>query len=213
MTIQAISFADGRRGWALATRHEAGRPVSRLYSTSDGGSSWTELPGYRDPSGIYVGISLVDQKTGYVGSDSGPLLVTRDGGTTFTPVGTGASSRLIHFTNPETGWMVRGGKLLTTTNGGETWLQNPLPCSVLDLDLRPDKDGWVIVYDCPSHPNTALMSTVDGGQTWIRFDLPDVSPALLFFADRQHGWIVDATDRLFETKDAGHSIRQLPMGQ
>jgi photosystem II stability/assembly factor-like uncharacterized protein len=81
------TFLDGLHGWA-ATRGVAGLS---LWRTADGGKTWSRLAGPTDKLGDFVtGMAFRDAAHGWLSlafSQGGPaLLVTNDGGGSWTPV-------------------------------------------------------------------------------------------------------------------------------
>src|SRR5207344_877712 len=62
----------------------------------------------------------------------GTVLMTDDGGTTWTPQETQGAVTLfdVHFSDVSTGWAVgNAGAIFQTTNGGSQWMDRTLPCT------------------------------------------------------------------------------------
>jgi photosystem II stability/assembly factor-like uncharacterized protein len=82
-----ISFVDALTGWY-------GNGEGKLYSTTDGGESWTKV--WEQPGTFIRALGFADAKTGYLGNvgtdyypgvtDTNPLYKTTDGGVTWTAV-------------------------------------------------------------------------------------------------------------------------------
>ena len=133
----SISFADVKNGFLmLGVQSGSAFRFGILLATTDGGSTWTQLP--RPPVG--GGITFLDAKHGFNGPGPGgdELYTTVDGGTTWQKVSLAAPSSLLStnsttalpvFTDSLHGTIIRtfatpsGATTLryTTTDGGSTW--------------------------------------------------------------------------------------------
>lgn len=148
-----LSFIDTSTGW-IASPYKLGM-------TTDGGNHWSKIT---LPSGIkeISAIALQSKDTGYIFdmSQGGYLYVTRDSGATWVKRRIGMQKKgypalpahtrpvaAMRFSNaPGTkshGLIVlniQGGSLweLTTSDGGETWRQGPVPGKNGSLFLAPD---------------------------------------------------------------------------
>jgi hypothetical protein len=74
--VQDVSFVSAGQGWALGS--------GELVTTTDGGASWTRLPG--PPAGA-AHIRFASPKVGYAWSTAGPLWITTDGAASWQPGG------------------------------------------------------------------------------------------------------------------------------
>src|SRR5580704_13052192 len=74
--VQDVSFVSAGQGWALGS--------GELVTTTDGGASWTRLPG--PPAGA-AHIRFASPQVGYAWSTAGPLWITTDGAATWQPGG------------------------------------------------------------------------------------------------------------------------------
>src|SRR5258708_36792571 len=85
-------------------------------------SGWTARQvglGGKDLNAVY----FVDAKRGWVGGDGGLLSYTEDGGATWVerPLGTEHSINDIYFVGKDTGFVLAGGRLFGTSDGGHSW--------------------------------------------------------------------------------------------
>jgi photosystem II stability/assembly factor-like uncharacterized protein len=137
------------------------------------------LAGYREPSG---------RVTVFVGSASGGVWKSTDGGTTFKPVfdeqkvqSIGAVA--VDPSNPKNLWVgtgetwVRnsvsiGDGIYKSTDGGETWVNAGLPNSERISKIIVDQKNSDTVFACvpgklwSDSPDRGLYRTTDGGKSW-----------------------------------------------
>ena len=105
---------------------------SFLYATHDGGSTWAgrELPALSTGGDI----SFIDARNGFFAGSTYPpttrgginfdrFFVTRDGGVTWAvlPISGPFRGGSLQFVNSSTGWALRLGQLVRSTDGGRTW--------------------------------------------------------------------------------------------
>jgi photosystem II stability/assembly factor-like uncharacterized protein len=107
------------------------RAESYLYTTADGGQTWT-LSATPLPMAS-TSVTFLDAKLGWAqgtldsNNPTAPLDLyqTTDGGATWTKVGTATWSGIFNFINDQTGWAVAQASdalaLVVTTNGGQKW--------------------------------------------------------------------------------------------
>ncbi|HVL05104.1 MAG TPA: hypothetical protein VM388_03900 [Acidimicrobiales bacterium] len=145
-TLWGVSFPDPDVGYAVGSYHT-------IFKTTDGGATWARqqnpLP-TRDPGPDRIGVddpgvlaltavSFVDPAHGVAVSGSGSVVVTDDGGTTWTARATPAPSTVpvtwpearppaawsfngVSFTDRDHGYVVGHlGLILATADGGRTW--------------------------------------------------------------------------------------------
>jgi photosystem II stability/assembly factor-like uncharacterized protein len=210
--VEAFSFADADHGWALtAAGGDGGR---RIYSTEDGGRTWTLLM-VAPPaaSEIFTSISQVSSTVGYAGTNWGNLLKTQDGGRSFQTVTRGGERPFytFRFGSELRGWSIGNGELQETRDGGQTWLPRPLPKMISALGASAESRAWMVLGDSmisPLHPE--VYSTADDWRTWTRHETrePVFRPLTLpNFVDDQHGWWQLAPGHLYVTSDGGKTWR------
>lgn len=154
-TAPYISFLDAQTGW-VATRDPC-----RLWATSDGGQTWTEIT-LPDELAILAGISLRTTTDGYLLGDTGVLYTTRDGGQTWSSQTLGLDNKIVtayelpltamRFTDADHGLVVLsleggGGKalVLRTVDGGKTWVQEDAPVPTGTLHLTHDGETLTVI--------------------------------------------------------------------
>ena len=79
----------------------------------------------------------------------------------------------IFFVNESKGWIVGGdGMMLTTTNGGQTWVQTPkfTTDAFVQVYFTSETTGWLLcernIYARGANASSYLRKTTDGGRTW-----------------------------------------------
>ena len=159
--------------------------VRSLYRTYNSAGRWDRI--YRAPEGKVVsaiGLTPSDENTVYAALRYGDIVVTRDGGVSWQPSGSGLPGRFIgdvavHPDDPDEAYAVAGGFLtghvFHTTDGGRTWLDR--------TGNLPDHPVNAIVYD-PADLQGVYIGTdlgvfhsAGGGDDWSRLDdaLPTVA--------------------------------------
>ncbi|MBS1877955.1 MAG: hypothetical protein JST31_00425 [Actinobacteria bacterium] len=109
----------------------------------------------------------------------------------------------ISFLNASHGWAVgSGGRILATSNGGETWVQQANSAvtggQLYAVHFVDEQHGWAVGQ------NGTIVVTTNGGATWTKQTsgttelLSSVS-----FVNAQHGWVVGAGGTILTTSDGG----------
>lgn len=147
-----------------------------------------------------------------------------------------AGLQTFDFSSLEAGWILLGGRLYRTADGGQTWSDVTPPLeggAEIGDACFVGEDGWAVLIRPAGGRATFLLAvTADGGRRWSLRDLALFSldeawiqPASmhLFFLDAQTGWLVvrPATGvnfnvgSLFRTRDGGLSWERLaiPIGE
>jgi photosystem II stability/assembly factor-like uncharacterized protein len=177
----SVTFASPTRGWAEVFDLE---PSPRLYSTVDGGQTWTQVGAAPPSSELLQPVAEGGQTSGFRASGEGWL---------------GA----IHQPAPT---------VFVTADGGATW-QTILLYATFGIDyydamvsLIPDTAVVAFLSDDSGRPLGASISS-DGGASWTGLAFPPVggvSSGELTFVDGDHWWLFDSGS-VYTTDDAGRS--------
>lgn len=173
-SINDIFFIDKLTGWACGSK-------GAIYHTSDGGLSWNA-----QRSELELG--------------DGPQIPNSEGSKLFMVQG-------IHFTDAQHGYAVAGaeeentGRVLGTTNGGETWTKLRIigDSGARDIFFINANEGWVL-----TDRGKYLYHTLDGNQSWLsepRIFEQDVTQIRLGAADAAHVWAVGGGAIFFRVGD------------
>ncbi|MBI5646796.1 MAG: T9SS type A sorting domain-containing protein [Ignavibacteriae bacterium] len=182
---------------------------SALVSRSlDGGATWedTRLPGSRTR---VVGIHAFDRDRALVGTRSGQIFKTTNGGAQWREV----LFRLNAFIDNIWFWDDNNGIAMSygyrdssdvffTQDGGETWTASPQrsfrqtslfntwPSSMVFFDRNI---GWVAMSNEDNSPsaNASVLRTNDGGQTWTAVNAGTRSVSGISFLSALKGYCVD----------------------
>ena len=152
---QAIFFLTPEKGWLLVGgQPSAGNQPKELFSTTDGGMTWTHLSG-----------SLSRPLSGGEGE-----------------LGTAGYIGTLIFTSDQEGWLALAHvALMHTTDGGKHWTaslsaaedRGDPSTAVHFVDARR---GWTMTdYYLPTKRQT-LWTTSDGGAIWQELSLPTAEP-------------------------------------
>ncbi len=149
---------------------------------------------------------------------SGKILLTADGGFTWTQVASGTNRALyrVRFVDPNNGWISgQEGLILHTTDGGKTWQRQKSGTSVylFSLYFIDANHGWAV------GDRSIILDTRDGGATWnlhkivsaaskelsAEEALVSADPVLydVQFLDANTGWVVGEFGKIYHTTDGG----------
>ncbi|MDQ1396989.1 MAG: hypothetical protein QOG64_2248 [Acidimicrobiaceae bacterium] len=153
---RTLWFADRSRGWMITGYSSTDRIDTVLRKTTDGGRTWTPLPGVAKP----MNISFLDADHGWVISQS-QLYRTENGGRSWDALGLPPKGLLVvQFVDPTYGWAVTGKQqLVRSLDGGTTWTAQPVPEPVGDTCFVTTTHGW-------AETGNSVIETTDGGDHW-----------------------------------------------
>ena len=181
-----LTFLDEEKGWVGGVI-----PMTDyyyLYTTTDGGSTWTQETDISLPT-AFAGSMLevwqpffISTTTGYLpvraltSDGEMQLLLYRsdDSGESWGYRNAILDGRSVDFVAIDEGWAAAGTNLYTTSDGGETWstiVTNGIPGGefFLKVDFVDSQHGWVLGTPDESTWNPLnLYRTTDGGKHWIQ---------------------------------------------
>lgn len=201
-----VYFWDANNGFTMGDPAGPGTTYYEIYTTTDGGTTWTRVPSANIPAKLnateYAIINdyCVVGNTIWFGTNAGRMYKSTDKGLTWTVAVVSANNTEVvndvAFRNANEGLAVvsdAGGTTLTTyksTDGGTTWTMFT-PASgpfftTGDLEIIPNSAAFV---STGASPNVGLGSSysVDHGATWILLDTA-VQHTALGWVDGTTGW-------------------------
>lgn len=198
--LKAVAFVDNQKGWVVGHG-------GTLLGTKDGGRHWMAVEAssqqLEEKGPIIIGsgsssallkVFFLDKQEGWVGGEDGFVLHTSDGGEHWEQVAvvTLAPITGIHFVKAQTGWMLAGGQVYRTADGGKEWQLATLPISAFgasggydwdgELVFLNEKTGWAVV------DRSTVFRTEDGGKTWLGTYLGNTATTLAFTGEK-HGCV------------------------
>ncbi len=192
--LNDVHFVNMQRGWAVG---ESGT----ILATNNGGATWT--PQTAGTGMDLFGVSFVDDAYGWlVGGDrDGRVWRTTDGGAHWLESGSFPGwysgkyavaflDRTIGYIAGQTGESSdkARGSVWKTINGGDTWIEKPLPAqygTLRGLSFVSASEGWAV------GEGGIIVHTVNGGNTWeLQASGTDDNLYAVDFLDAQHGYAV-----------------------
>jgi len=215
--------------------------LSTVYRTEDAGAHWKVLLHNSDPKGFFDSIAFVDARHGMVFGDPVDgkfvLMVTRDGGATWTrtgfpasPAGEGA------FAASNSALVVRGNHAWVATGGrggarvGHLSASGANCCRMAQLPIRHEADGTGIFslafadaqygvavggdYSKPGEDAHNVALTGDGGVTWTEpaGAHPRGYRSAVVWLPQEKLWIAAGTTGSEISRDGGQSWKALDGG-
>jgi photosystem II stability/assembly factor-like uncharacterized protein len=188
--IDAVDFSDSQNGWAVGTEHAA-VPRSLLFTTRNGGDTWTQLADPPAGSDVF-NLSFRGRFEGWVGASGpgGPRVYTSaDGGASWQshnlPTPPAATAYVPDFFNTLVTLMPGAGAVAWVVSG----------CAALAKGGVP----------CPAVP-AAEFTSFDGGSTWRYVSPPPagIDYRQVSYQDAFNWWVVNA-GTLYRSLDAGQT--------
>ena len=152
--LESVYFADDLHGWAVGW-------IGTIVRTTDGGVTWSRV----DVPAVLWSMSSVffrDVTNGWIVGFNGQILRSRDGGLTWTLLESGTISWLtsIRFDSSGRGWITAEDRMLTSTDGGETWKQDDSASAVFLRRLLQVNDSmWAV-------GSYTVIKQAPGGAKW-----------------------------------------------
>lgn len=205
--LNTVYFDNNRRGWAAG---DGGTVIT----TDDGGITWAkQLTAMTDDiNDIY----FRNKDDGFLLAGNG-VWQTANGGATWRETSNFAAREFnglpelysLRFVNKKRGWIVgsisRGqavtdSLVLTTDNGGATWLRQKVPTrtELIDLAFDDERRGWIVGAD------GVILYTEDGGISWtLQRSNTKATLYNVEFRNERAGWAVGERGTILRTSDGG----------
>jgi photosystem II stability/assembly factor-like uncharacterized protein len=169
-----MTVIDDDNAYLMGSRWTESDP-ELLYSTDDGGTTWSAVPGSN--ASILRGIVTVefhDKQIGWAGGAA--VMKTTDGGRSWVTQVETATVREFFIHDEMTAVGVGKRSILRTVDGGATWT-DVVPDDERIVDLRAvhfvdSSNGWIAgsgreeMIEGRSVVYTVVLTTRDGGATW-----------------------------------------------
>lgn len=192
--LRKISFINPQTGWILGT----GGFISK---TTDGGISWNSLS---ISSVTLSDISFINEKTGWVvggrilmfGSERA-IFKTTNGGLNWVTLlhDNEAPFECCSFVDANTGWIGGSFRILKTTNGGSSFVVQPITGVIVSIFFSNSDTGY-----CCRQPY--VFKTTNGGTNWI--NIASLNASNIFFIDNYSGYTV-GYNQISRTTNAGNN--------
>ena len=165
-----IKFANNSTGF-ISGGSGSGTPY--LYKTTDGGNSWSTVPGATLGNAFWDDMSVINVDTIWLTDDNslnGGVYFTSNGGVSWVQQFSGGNQNpdRIYMLNGTTGFMSKNGgspNIYRTTNSGINWSINVSGHYMRDMKFADALTGWY------SYGNNAYKTT-NAGNNWIVQPLP-----------------------------------------
>lgn len=142
-----------------------------IFRSSDGGDSWEFVYGGQSPTGVYT--FTVHEGRFFAGTGKSQILVSTDGGTTWSPAASGTGSHVVNLVSRASGLYAGSiwGGVTRTTDYGQTWEERnnglPLPRLAALFASGPALFAGI--------DGGGLYRSTDEGMTWT--DISSAVPA------------------------------------
>jgi len=159
--------------------------LGRVYKSTDGGVSWTNLTTALAASGASAlnAVHFYNEKVGYAAGAGGVTIKTLDGGINWaaTTVVPAAVNTLWTFSAYRVLAGTSTGRVYQTWDGGVTWtamnnFNGAGVGAVNNIKMLNAMDGFMIHQTAA--PIGYLFRTIDGGYSWVRHDNPSTFAGL-----------------------------------
>jgi photosystem II stability/assembly factor-like uncharacterized protein len=146
-------------------------------------------------------IWFIDPETGWAVNSNGQILMTTDGGASWTEQFRADRTylRCVGFANRMKGWvgtLTEARRLFHTEDGGARWSQVTnlpalAPAAICGLSVVNDSVIYASGTNFPNKP-PRMIKSVDGGRTWSGWEMREHATLLVdcFFTSPERGWVV-----------------------
>ncbi len=198
--LTEVAFTDENNGWA-------GGHDGALARTTNGGGSWTLVDSARSFQHYISVLEFPDPDHGFRIEYEGEVWRTINGGDTWEQMLPGLVDPQQHlytdgfFINSTTGWVVRAGDILKTTDSGANWItQLDTVGGFNDIFFTDANYGWAVGWN-------NFRKTTNGGDFWQQITVPHPDETFfdVYFINQNIGWAAGAKGLMYKTEDGGDS--------
>ncbi len=201
----STSFPNVIYMWDENTGFTQGDPVGgeyQIYTTTNGGATWTPVPGSNIPnplSGEYglIRSLAVRGNTAWFGTTEGRIFRSDDMGNTWSVYNTGYAAHYVlglAFANVDRGWAILYSsatdeyRLIRTTDGGTTWTEILTPGQIhFEIAYVPNTINTLVTSWFDGSTTFGSAYSLDGGDTWTDIDV-GVQHLAVNFLSHTVGW-------------------------
>jgi photosystem II stability/assembly factor-like uncharacterized protein len=204
--VRSMQFFDPAHGVAVGSA--SSMFPAGVFTTDDGGRSWTSLPPGGEQS--WLAAVFADPNTGVLVGRQGAVAAVRRRAIELSQSSFGLRS--IHRVKPDGRgnlWLAGdGGLVMQSDDGGLSWLT---PKTELARELRQQFDFHALEVRgdqiwLAGSPGACVLHSPDAGVSWQKQTTGQTVPIrALTFVDERHGWAVGDLGVILTTDDGGQS--------
>lgn len=201
--IQWIVFPERNIGYLSSV----GGNQSFIYKSTDGGVTWNQIfDGYKQSLyGFIKELYFWHADSGYAFFGTSRILVTHNGGATWTVRNTASGGTPMFFTNRDTGYLSASSQVIfKTVNGGLNWTSISIPFlgsseRIADFHFFNSLEGFAV------SSSNRVLQTSNGGISWTQLNLLSNFGRCIYFTDKDSGFILpnNSNNIIYKTTDAG----------
>jgi hypothetical protein len=225
MYTNSASFANITCFFTPSVGITMGDPIGgefEIWRTTDGGATWTKIPGasIANPLGGEYGLTDVYTKFGttdcWFGTNLGRVYHSSDAGLTWTAASIGSTPYIneVAFRDAMNGILLTStGSAYNTTNGGATWTQiSPLDPN-MGLNSVCAIPGTTWYASCGAGTgNTVISYSFDDGVTWNSWGGTNVQYLEIDFVSNTDGYAGGFSDPSNPAVDGMFRYNGVPLG-
>ena len=155
-------------------------------------------------------IFFLDSLNGWVVTPNGYIMNTQNGGNNWTIQKDSAGNLYsVQFLDNQTGYVLGNGNhgiIYKTINAGSNWnlIHDFNPAGIFrDMSFVNNDTGWVCSIDAF---DGGVFKTTNGGMNWQRqLNYGVYNPQVVFFINKDTGWIGNDNNRLYKTINGGQN--------
>jgi len=197
--VDAIVFHTARPGWVYA-----GLGMGGMLRSTDYGQTWVKIEGAIESQPILSILSVPSSQVLYATSANNAIWKSTDNGVNWGKIASEIAYSLISpANNPNDvygcGW---GGKVIRTTDGGQTWTPLNIPTTLTVFALAAHPSNPAVLY---AAAEDSVYRTTDGGLKWTKLTQTSIVQCRIVALNPQNPDIIYAGSwsGLYMSTDAG----------